>query len=54
MSLFQNIFKILKLFFEKLSFRTKPEEEIFYHSGSSHTEYDYEYEFMPLTTNLYQ
>lgn len=45
MNLFQNIYIFLKNFFYKLSFRTKPKQEIFY-DDSGHTEY--EYEFMPL------
>lgn len=46
MNLFQNIYIYLKSFFERLSFRTKPKEDLFYDNDSGHTEY--EYEFMPL------
>jgi hypothetical protein len=46
MNFFQNIYIYLKFFFEKLSFRSKPKEDLFYIDDSGHTEF--EYEFMPL------
>ena len=38
---FRNIIKFLKFIFDKLSFRNKTEQEIFYDDYSSHTEYEY-------------
>lgn len=49
MNFFQNIYKFLRNFFERLSFRTKPKSEFFNDDDSGHTEY--EYEFIPLNEN---
>jgi hypothetical protein len=46
MNLLENIYKFLEFVFEKISFRTKPKQEIFYDYHSTHSEY--EYEFIPL------
>jgi len=50
MKLIQNIYKFLQFIFEKLSFRTKPNQEIFYDIDSGHTEY--EYVFMPINEQM--
>jgi len=57
MYLFKNIYLYLKSFFNYLSFRTRPEEEIFYDNDSGHTEYVYEftplkYEFIPINEEI--
>jgi len=50
MYFFKNIYIYLKSFFDYLSFRTRPKEEIFYDNNSGHTEY--EYEFMPINEKM--
>lgn len=57
MYFFKNIYKYLKSFFDYLSFRIRPKEEIFYDNNSGHTEYEYEfmhlkYEFIPINEKM--
>jgi len=58
MNLFQKLYIYLKLFFEKLSFRTKPKQDIFY-DYIGDREYDCEitltplkYEFIPISEKM--
>ena len=43
MNWFENIYNFFQLFFNKLSFRTKPDKEIYDENDG-----EYEYEFMPI------
>ena len=55
MYLFKNIYLYIKSFFEYLSFRTRPKDEIFYDNDSSNTEYEsipLKYEFILINEKM--